>query len=85
MGGFGAYYSGFRHPDVYGCVLAMSPGALADGELAIAMDTWRGDNNFLTGYARAFSPLMEDENKKFGKVPEMTNTEEDLAIQKDLL
>jgi enterochelin esterase-like enzyme len=83
MGGFGAYNLAFRHPDVYCCVLAMSPGALAKGELPIAMEGWKGDTGFLVGYARAFSPLMEDETKTYGSIPTMDDTEEDKKIQKD--
>ena len=83
MGGFGAYNLAFRHPDVYCCVLAMSPGALAEGGLPDAMATWKGDRGFLYGYARAFSPLMEDETEIYGNIPAMDDTEEDKKIQKD--
>lgn len=83
MGGFGAYNLAFRHPDVYCCVLAMSPGVLAEGELPNAMETWKGDKGFLTGYARAFSPLMVDETGTYGSIPAMDDTEEDKKIQED--
>ena len=83
MGGFGAFNLAFRHPDVYCCVLSMSPGALAEGELPIAMDAWKGDSGFLVGYARAFSPLMEDEKGAYGSIPAMDDSEEDKKIQED--
>ncbi len=83
MGGFGAYNLAFHHPDVYCCILAMSPGALAKGELPNAMATWKGDRGFLLGYARAFSPLMEDDTGAYGNIPAMDDTEEDKKIQED--
>ena len=83
MGGFGAYNLAFRHPDVYCSVLAMSPGILADGDLPAAMNSWRGDTGFLLGYARAFSPLLEDEKEAYGSIPAMDDSEEDKKIQKD--
>ncbi len=83
MGGFGAYNLAFRHPDKYCCVLAMSPGALADDDMESAMKTWQYDTSFLTGYGRAFSPNAEATDKKYANIPVLDNSKEDNEIVKD--
>lgn len=71
MGGFAALNIGFNHPDVFSHVFSLSPGALTTDGLKEAMPLW--DEQFKQAYALAF-----DANNK---IPQMTNTPEDLAIQ----
>ena len=83
MGGFGAYNLAFRHPDTYSCVLAMSPGALADGDIESAMETWKYDTHFLIGYGRAFSPNVDAEDENYANIPTMDNSAADQKIVED--
>ena len=80
MGGFGAYNLAFRHPDVFSTVITMSPGAIADGDIGIALESWKNDNSFLLAYARAFSPNIEDVDKQYGNIPKDSN-ESDIVVQ----
>ena len=82
MGGFGAYNLAFRHPDKFCAVLSMSPGALADNDLASAMESWGVDTSFLIGYGRAFSPKLKDKEKKYANIPTMDHSSADMKIVK---
>jgi len=79
MGGFGAYNLALSHPDVFSSVFMMCPGLIADDELPIALKSWEGDTQFLTAYAQAFSPNVND-TVKFGDVPILSGTDEDNVI-----
>jgi S-formylglutathione hydrolase FrmB len=79
MGGFGAFNLALLHPDVFGSLLTMSPGLLAENELPSALETWNGDSSFKRAYAQAFSPNVND-TVNFGSVPELSGTDKDNAI-----
>jgi S-formylglutathione hydrolase FrmB len=56
MGGFGALHLGLAHPDVFGVVWALCPGAFTPGKgLGDAMQSWQGNDGVLKAYAAAFS------------------------------
>lgn len=80
MGGYGAYNLALKHPDVFGSLLTMSPGLLAEHDLPTALSLW--DMGFKTAYAQAFSPNV-DSLDKYGNIPELSGTQEDNAIIKD--
>ena len=82
MGGYGAYNIAFKHPDVFGAMLTMSPGLIADGDLPAALTTWQNDGAFKRAYSQAFSP-NENDTKTYGNIPQLTGTTEDNAIVAD--
>ncbi len=79
MGGYGALHLSMEHPDVFGAVLAMSPGLIADGEITMAMDSWNADINFRIAYGRAFSPNTKD-TKTYANIPTFDGSKEDNKI-----
>jgi S-formylglutathione hydrolase FrmB len=79
MGGFGAYNIALSHPDVFSAMLIMSPGLIADNELPIAMDSWKGDAIFKKAYAQAFSPNPSD-TVNYGSIPRFSGTDADNKV-----
>lgn len=79
MGGYGAYNIALKHPDVFGAMLTMSPGLIADNDLPLALETWKYDKAFQMAYAQAFSPNV-DHTDTYGNIPELSGTPEDDAI-----
>lgn len=82
MGGFGAYNIALSHPDVFGALLIMSPGLIADGELSLAMETWKSNSRFKIAYAQAFSPNEKD-TVNFGNIPTFSGSDTDNEIVRD--
>ena len=78
MGGYASLNLATRHPDVFSSVLALCPGVLKEGSLQIAMDSWRGDDTFLTCYGQTFAPNETKEN--MCDIPAMDGTPEDEEI-----
>lgn len=78
MGGYASLNLAMRHPDVFSSVLALCPGVLKKGSLQMAMDSWRGDNTFLTCYGQTFAPNESKEN--MCDIPTMDGTPEDNEI-----
>lgn len=55
MGGFGAMYIGFRHPDVFSAIYALGPGLFDPNGVKSAIDkSW--DTSFENNYGAVFSP-----------------------------
>lgn len=79
MGGFGALHLGMEHPDVFGAVLSMSPGLIADGDMDMAMESWNGSVDFRIAYGRAFSPNKKD-TKTYANIPTFDGSKEDNKI-----
>lgn len=82
MGGFGAVNLALTHPDLYGCMLAYSPGLLRDGDLEGAFDNW--DSHFERAYGAAFSPNLEG-GASYANIPQFDGTEADGQIIEDWL
>ncbi|MDC7123997.1 MAG: alpha/beta hydrolase-fold protein [Spirochaetales bacterium] len=76
MGGFGALYTAFRHPDIFGSVMVFAPGAFAEEDIDMVMKSWRGDRRLLTSYAQAFSPDAAVE-KNQGNIPSFDGSDSD--------
>lgn len=53
-GGFGAMYLGFKHPDVFGSVLALEPMLFDPNGIKDAMDLWH--ETFSINYGAVFAP-----------------------------
>lgn len=76
MGGFASLNLAFRHPSVFGSVLAFSPGALKTGSLRRAVDSW--DRTFLSAYGAAFAPRSPEDPS--GPVPAFDGSAADKAL-----
>ncbi len=79
MGGYGALHLAMEHPDIFGAVLSMSPGLIADGDISMAMDSWDGDVYFRIAYGRAFSPNLKD-TKNYANIPTFDGSKKDNKI-----
>lgn len=79
MGGYAAFNIPFKYPDVFSSFIAFSPGAIADGDLKLALDSWKNDSHFRQSYAQAFSP-DPDNTEYLGNIPELSGTKEDNKI-----
>ena len=80
MGGFGCLNLALKHPEVFSCVLALSPGLLKEGSLVKAMPTW--DRAFLNAYGAAFSPDLSLP-APYAQVPHFDGSEKDQAVIKN--
>lgn len=81
MGGFGAMYLGFRHPDIFSAVFALSPGLFDPEGVKSAMErSW--DNSFESNYGAVFSPNT-DLPYPHANIPRFDGSDEDNAIIAD--
>ncbi len=78
MGGFASLNLAFGHPDVFSSVQSLCPGVLKEGSLGSAMNSWRGDNTFLTCYGQSFAP--NEDKERLCDIPLMDGTPEDDEI-----
>ena len=78
MGGFASLNLATRNPDVFSAVLSLCPGVLKEGSMKLAMDSWRGDNTFLTCYGQSFAP--NEAKEEMCDIPAMDGTPEDNEI-----
>ena len=77
MGGYGAVNLALRHPDIYGCMLAYSPGLLVNDSLQSAFALW--DPGFERAYGAAFSPDLVGESPYAG-IPQFDGTDGDTQM-----
>lgn len=74
MGGYGAVNLAMKRPDLYGCMLAYSPGLLVNDSLQSAFGTW--DGVFERAYGAAFSPDLTGESPYAG-IPQFDGSDAD--------
>lgn len=77
MGGSGGLTLGFARPDLFGAVLALSPGILKDGDLPAAWSQW--DARFRASYAAAWAPDPAAPDR--GLLPSFDGSPGDTAVQ----
>ncbi|WP_342756083.1 alpha/beta hydrolase [Kineothrix sedimenti] len=77
-GGFSCINLTLRHPDIFSCVQAISPGLLKDEDLPEALNGWNATPDFLTAYGRAFAPDPKAES--LYNVPVLDGSPEDNAL-----
>lgn len=76
MGGFGAFYLGLRHPDVFQAVFAMASGLVDDDDLKTMKESW--NETTMNDYAMSFAP--DPANPAKGLIPKFDGSPADEAI-----
>lgn len=77
MGGFGALYLGFRHPDVFSSILALGPGVWDENGITDTLAVW--DKSIRTSYGSVFSPDMSLPSP-YAAIPTLDGSEADNLI-----
>ncbi len=74
MGGTGAINMGFKYPERYNAIYAMSPGLLKNGEMSTLLSSWGNNTGYLNSYGAAISPNLNLE-RPYAEIPNKTYTD----------
>jgi len=78
MGGFGAWNLGLAHPDVFGSVWSVCPGAFDPSGLKDALATW--DRTIFSDYVAVFAPDHYDAKNRSAERPLFDGSAADSAF-----
>lgn len=81
MGGYSSLMIAMKHPDLFSCVLSLSPGLMRNQDLKGAVDEdW--DDTFKEAYGAAFSPNLKLE-KPYANIPQFDGSKSDNQVVQD--